>query len=40
MDKIKLIGDGPQSLFFIDKEIEKINKVAEQEEAAEGTALE
>ena len=34
MDKIKLIGDGPQSLFFIDKEVEKINKVAEQEEAA------
>ena len=26
MDKIKLIGDGPQSLYFIDKEMEQINK--------------
>lgn len=25
MDKIKLIGTGPQSLYFIDKEINKIN---------------
>ncbi len=25
MDKIKIIGDGPQSLYYIDNEIEKIN---------------
>lgn len=25
LDKIKLIGDGPQSLYYIDKEIDKIN---------------
>ena len=35
MDKIKLIGDGPQALFFIDKEVEKINVKTEKEEAAE-----
>ena len=35
IDKIKLIGDGPQSLFYIDKEVEKINKLAEKEEAAD-----
>jgi len=34
MDKIKLIGGGPQALFYIDKEVEKINKAAEKEEAA------
>lgn len=37
MDRIKLIGDGPQSLFFIDKEIEKINK--EEEAAAAAAAV-
>ena len=26
LDKIKIIGDGPQSLYFVDKELEKINK--------------
>jgi ferritin len=26
LDKIKLIGEGAQSLYFIDKEIENINK--------------
>lgn len=25
LDKIKLIGNGPQSLYYIDKEVEKIN---------------
>ncbi len=25
LDKIKLIGDGPQSLYYIDKEVDKIN---------------
>lgn len=35
LDRIKLIGDGPQSLYYIDKEIEKINQQAEQAEAAE-----
>ena len=34
IDKIKLIGDGPQSLFYIDNEVEKINAIAEKEEAA------
>ena len=28
LDRIKLIGDGPQSLYFIDKEMEAINKAA------------
>ena len=32
LDKIKLIGDGPQSLYFIDKELEAIN-AAEQKAA-------
>lgn len=32
LDRINLIGDGPQNLYFIDKEIEAINK---QEAAAE-----
>lgn len=35
LDRIKLIGDGPQSLYFIDKEMEAINKQAEAAEAAE-----
>lgn len=34
LDRIKLIGDGPQSLYYIDKEIEKINKIEEAAEAA------
>ena len=33
LDKIRLIGDGPQSLYFIDKELELINDL--QEKAAE-----
>lgn len=28
LDKIKLIGEGPQSLYYIDKEIDKINNAA------------
>ena len=28
LDKIRLIGDGQQSLYFIDKELESINKAA------------
>jgi ferritin len=28
LDRIKLIGDGPQSLYYIDKELEEINKKA------------
>jgi len=35
MDKIKLIGDGPQSLFFIDQEVDKINQ--KRDEAAVDT---
>ena len=40
MDKLKLIGTGPQSLFFIDQELEKINqqKGQEEQEGAEGAA--
>ncbi|HHM20566.1 MAG TPA: ferritin [Bacteroidetes bacterium] len=33
LDRINLIGDGPQSLYFIDKEMETINKQAEAAEA-------
>jgi ferritin len=39
MDKIKLIGTGPQSLFFIDQEIEKINQQRGEEEEEEAAAL-
>lgn len=35
LDRIKLIGDGPQSLYYIDKEIEKINIASAKKEAAE-----
>lgn len=35
IDKIKLIGDGPQSLFYIDNEVEKINSIAGKAEAAD-----
>lgn len=33
LDKIRLIGDGPQSLYFIDLEIAKINKMVAAAEA-------
>lgn len=36
LDRINLIGDGPQCLYFIDKEMEAINKAAEAAEAAGG----
>lgn len=35
LDKIRLIGDGPQSLYFIDLEIEKINTAVDKASAAE-----
>ncbi|MEL6925576.1 MAG: ferritin [Bacteroidota bacterium] len=35
LDKIKLIGKGPQSLYYIDKEIEKVNAMELAAEAAE-----
>ncbi len=35
LDKIKIIGTGAQSLYFIDKEVAAINKQAEAAEAAE-----
>lgn len=35
IDRIKLIGDGPQSLYYIDKEIDQINKAAAAAAAAE-----
>ena len=38
LDKIKIIGDGPQSLYFIDKELEKINKAELAAEAKEEEA--
>ena len=40
LDRIKLIGDGPQSLYFIDKEIEALNQAAQAAEAAGGKAEE
>ena len=36
LDRINLIGNGPQSLYFIDKELEAINQQTEAAEAAEG----
>lgn len=36
LDRLKLIGDGPQSLYFIDQEIEKINQEQIKAEAADG----
>jgi ferritin len=36
LDKINLIGDGSQSLYFIDKEIEAINQATIAAEKAEG----
>ncbi len=35
LDRVKLIGEGPQSLYYIDKELERINEVEEAAEAAE-----
>ena len=35
LDRINLIGNGPQSLYFIDKEMEALNQQAEAAEAAE-----
>jgi len=35
LDTLKLIGTGPQSLYFIDKEIAAVNAVEEAKEAAE-----
>ena len=35
LDRIKIIGDGPQSLYFIDKEVEAINAQALAEEGEE-----
>ncbi len=32
LDRVKLIGDGPQKLFFIDQEVEKYNQLAEASE--------
>lgn len=36
LDKIRLIGDGPQSLYYIDLEVAKLNGAAAEEEAGEG----
>lgn len=37
LDKLKLIGKGAQSLYFIDKEMEEINRQIEKAEGAEET---
>jgi ferritin len=36
LDRIKVIGQGGQSLYYIDKEVEKINLAVVAAEAAEG----
>jgi len=36
IDRINLIGDGTQSLYYIDKEIEEINKKTAKAESAQG----
>lgn len=36
LDRMDLIGDGPQSLYFIDKEVEAINKRVSATEAGRG----
>ncbi len=38
LDRIKVIGQGGQSLYYIDKEVEKINQTVIAAEAAEGGA--
>lgn len=38
LDRIKLIGEGPMCLYYIDKELEKINKAQIAAEAAEPEA--
>ncbi len=38
LDRIKLIGNGPQSLYYIDKEMEKINQAEASAAAAEADA--
>ena len=38
LDRLKLIGNGPQALYYIDKEIEAINKAELKAAAAEGDA--
>lgn len=38
LDRIRLIGDGPLSLYYIDKEVEQINNAAAANEGAEGEA--
>ena len=34
LDRIKIIGGGPQSLYYIDNEVEKINNAVMAAEAA------
>lgn len=40
LDRIKIIGDGPQSLYFIDRELDMINKAEEAAEAAAANSAE
>lgn len=37
LDKIRLIGDGPQSLYYIDKEVDKINMRTSVNEAGDNS---
>ena len=39
LDRVKLIGSGPQSLYYVDKELEKINEAEEAAEAAEASEV-
>ncbi len=39
LDKIKLIGEGPMTLYYIDKEIEMVNEAKAAEEEGESTPL-
>ncbi|HMQ59564.1 MAG TPA: ferritin [Flavilitoribacter sp.] len=38
LDRIKLIGDGPQCLYYIDKEVERINQAQAAADATQGAA--
>jgi len=38
LDRIKLIGNGPQSLYYIDQEIERINAAEAKAQAAQDAA--
>ena len=37
LDKVKLIGDGPQKLYFIDMELRNVNEAQKAKESAQAT---